>query len=186
MGLILLVAVFGFLTALAFWFIRVYNRLVALRNSIDRAWANIDVLLKQRHDELPKLIDTCKGYMQYEQATLARITEARSRVMAAATVEDKAQADNMLSAALRSLFAVAENYPELKANTNFQQLQQRISQIETEIAARRERYNRDTTDYNTRIAQLPDLFVVRLLGYGRRDLFQAAPEDRPDVRVSFA
>ena len=179
--LVLLVLVIG----VVLWFVGIYNRLVQLRNDIDRSWANIDVLLKQRHDELPKLIDTCKGYMKYEQETFAKITELRSRVMSASTIPEKAQADNMLTAALRSLFAVAENYPELKANNNFMQLQGRISGIETDIATRRDRFNEDTNTYNIRIAQVPDLFVAGMLGYGRRDLFQAAPEDRADVKISF-
>jgi LemA protein len=180
--LILLVVALGLLL----WFVSVYNGLVQLRNNIDRAWSNIDVLLKQRHDELPKLIDTCKGYMKYEQETFQKITALRSRVMSATTVADKAQADNLLSGALKSLFALAENYPELKANTNFMQLQGRISEIETQIAARRDTFNSDTTLYNTRIAVIPDLFIARLLGYGRRDLFVAAESDRADVKVSFA
>lgn len=183
---LLLLVVLAILAALVLWFVGVYNRLVRLRNDIDRAWANIDVLLRQRHDELPKLVDTCKGYMQYEQETFQRITEARSRVMSAGSVAEKAQADNMLTAALRQLFAVAENYPELKANENFRQLQGRISEIESEIAARRERYNADTNEYNIRIAQIPDAIVARLLGYTRRELFAAAPEDRADVKIRFA
>lgn len=185
MGVILLLVVLAILAGLL-WFVGVYNRLVRLRNDVDRSWANIDVLLRQRHDELPKLVDTCKGYMQYEQETLQRITEARSRVMSAGSVTEKAQADNLLTAALRQLFAVAENYPELKANENFRQLQGRISEIESEIAARRERYNADTNEYNIRIAQIPDAIVARLLGYTRRELFTTSPEDRADVKISFA
>ncbi|MCL6566509.1 MAG: LemA family protein [Acidobacteriia bacterium] len=186
MGLILLLVVLAILAGLVLWFVGVYNRLVRLRNDVDRAWANIDVLLRQRHDELPKLVDTCKGYMQYEQETLQRITEARSRVMSAGSVAEKAQADSLLTAALRQLFAVAENYPELKANENFRQLQGRISELESAIAARRERYNADTNEYNIRIAQIPDAIVARLLGFTRRELFAAAPEDRGDVKISFA
>ena len=186
MGLILLLVVLAILAGLVLWFVGVYNRLVRLRNDVDRAWANIDVLLRQRHDELPKLVDTCKGYMQYEQDTLQRITEARSRVMSAGSVAEKAQADSLLTAALRQLFAVAENYPELKANENFRQLQGRISELESAIAARRERYNADTNEYNIRIAQIPDAIVARLLGFTRRELFAAAPEDRGDVKISFA
>ncbi len=185
-GLIALVVLLAIIVGVVLWFVGVYNRLVELRNNIDRAWANIDVLLKQRHDELPKLIDTCKGYMKHEQGTFEKISELRARVMNAGTVAEKAQADNLLSGALRSLFAVAENYPELKANTNFQQLQGRISQIESDIAARRDAFNSDTNTYNIRIAVIPDVFIARLLGYGRRDLFQAAEADRADVKVSFA
>ncbi len=167
------------------WFIGIYNGLVMLRNNIDKAWSNIDVLLKQRHDELPKLIDTCKGYMKHESGVFEKIAELRTRVMTATGVAEKAVADNMLSGALKSLFAVAENYPELKANTNFQQIQGRISQIETDIAARRDAFNNETNTYNIRIQVIPDTFIARLLGYSKRDLFQAAEGERADVKVSF-
>ena len=185
MALIILLILLGVAAGLVLWFVGVYNGLVAVRNNIDRSWSNIDVLLKQRHDELPKLIEVCKGYMKYEQETFAKITELRSRVMGAGTIAEKAQADNLLSGALKSLFAVAENYPDLKANTNFQQLQQRISGIETEIAGRRDHFNEDTNTYNIRIQVIPDVFVARLLGYGARDLFKAAEGERADVKVSF-
>lgn len=184
-GLIVMVVFFAALVGVLLWFIGVYNGLVTLRNNIDRAWSNIDVLLKQRHDELPKLIDTCKGYMKHESGTFEKITELRSRVMNATSVSEKAQADNMLSGALRSLFAVAENYPELKANTNFQQIQGRISQIETDIAARRDSFNNETNTYNIRIEVIPDSFIARLLGYSRRDLFKATEGERADVKVAF-
>ena len=183
--LIAFVVFLAVVVGVLFWCIGIYNGLVTLRNNIDRAWANIDVLLKQRHDELPKLIDTCKGYMKHEAGTFEKITELRSRVMNATSVADKAAADNMLTGALKSLFAVAENYPELKANTNFQQLQGRISQIETDIAVRRDTFNNETNQYNIRIEVVPDMFIARLLGYSRRDLFKAAEGERADVKVSF-
>lgn len=184
-GLIGLVIFLAIVVGVVFWFIGVYNGLVTLRNNIDRAWANIDVLLKQRHDELPKLIDTCKGYMKHEAGTFEKITELRSRVMNATSVADKAAADNLLSGALKSLFAVAENYPELKANTNFMNIQQRITGIETDIALRRDRYNEDTNSYNIRIEVIPEVLIARLLGYSKRDLFKAAEGEREDVKVSF-
>src|SRR5215469_10976294 len=133
-----------------------YNSLVQVKNDIDKAWANIDVLLKQRHDELPKLIETCKGYLQYEQKTFQVIVEARNAYQGATTIPDKAQADNMLTGALKNLFAVAENYPDLKANANFLQLQSRITDLEEKIADRREFYNDSANTYNIRIQQLPD------------------------------
>lgn len=184
--LIILLFLLAIAVGVVLWFVGVYNGLVQLRNNIDKAWSNIDVLLKQRHDELPKLIDTCKGYMAHEQGTFQKITEARTRVMSASTISEKAQADNLLSGALKSLFAVAENYPELKANTNFMQIQQRISGIESDLTARRDRFNEDTNSYNIRIEIAPDVFVARLLGYGRRDLFKVAEGDRADVKVDFA
>jgi LemA protein len=124
--------------------------------------------------------------MKHESGVFERITQLRSAVMSAGTVADKAQADNLLTGALKSLFAVAENYPELKANTSFQQIQGRISQIETDISARRDAFNNDTNSYNIRIEVIPDLFIARLLGYGKRDLFKAAEGERADVKVNFA
>jgi LemA protein len=156
-----------------------------LKNDIDRSFANIDVLLKQRHDELPKLIDTCKGYMQYEQKTLQAVTEARTAYMRATTPAEKTQADGMVSAALKTLFAVAENYPDLKANTNFLQLQGRITELEEKIAAQRSRYNEDVNQYNIRIAQIPANFVAGFMGLQPHALFQAPEAEREDVKVSF-
>jgi len=180
----LVVILFGL--GLLIYFITIYNSLVRLRNDIDKAWANIDVLLKQRHDELPKLIETCKGYMQYEQKTLQAITEARTAFLKASTVGEKAQADNMISGALKSLFAVSENYPELKANNNFMQLQHRISELEEMLADRREFFNDDVNTYNIRIQQLPDVFVAGLMSLQRKALFKVAEEDRRDVEVKLA
>ncbi len=180
--LVVFLAVVGFIL----YFITIYNSLVRLRNDIDKAWANIDVLLKQRHDELPKLIETCKGYMQYEQKTLKMVVEARTAFMKAGTVAEKAQADNLLSGALKSLFAVAESYPDLKANNNFMQLQKRISELEEKIADRREFFNDDVNTFNIRIQQLPDVFLARLLSLQRKDLFKVTEEERRDVEVKLA
>ncbi|MBZ5514615.1 MAG: LemA family protein [Acidobacteriia bacterium] len=175
-----------FVVGIIIYFITIYNSLVRLRNDIDKAWANIDVLLKQRHDELPKLIETCKGYMQYEQKTFLLVTEARTAFLRATSVSEKAQADNLISGALKTLFAVAEKYPDLKANNNFMQLQHRISELEERIADRREFFNDDVNTYNIRIQQLPDVFVARMLSLQRRDLFKVAEEDRRDVEVQLA
>ena len=181
-GLVVVLVVVGIFVYL----ITIYNSLVRLRNDIDKAWANIDVLLKQRHDELPKLIETCKGYMQYEQKTFQLITEARTAFMRANTVAEKAQADNLITGALRSLFAVAENYPELKANNDFMQLQNRISELEEKIADRREFFNDDVNTYNIRIQQLPDVFIAGMMGLQRKDLFKVTEEDRGDVEVKLS
>ena len=168
---------------LVLYFVAHYNSLVQLKNDIDKAWANIDVLLKQRHDELPKLIETCKGYMQYEQKTFQLVVEARNAYRRATTVPDKAQADNIITGALKTLFAVAENYPDLKANSNFLQLQGRITELEEKIADRREFYNDSVNTYNIRIQQLPDVFIARMLNFQRHELFQVTEEDRRDVEV---
>jgi LemA protein len=162
-----------------------YNELVRLRNDNDRAWANIDVLLKQRHDEIPNLVESVKGYMQHEQQVLTSLTQARSAWAQAATLPQKAQADLMLSGALRGLFAVAENYPNLKASDNFLKLQARISELEERIADRREFFNDDVNTYNTRIAQFPEMFLANSMGLKPRELFQVSDLDRKLVEVKF-
>ena len=162
-----------------------FNGLVRLRNENDRAWANIDVLLKQRHDEIPNLVETVKGYMQHEQQTLLAVTQARTASMDAASVGQKAVADLKMASALRGLFAVAENYPQLKANENFLKLQSRISELEERIADRREFFNDDVNTYNTRIAQIPEVFVASFMNLKPRTFFKVSDEDRKLVEVSF-
>jgi LemA protein len=162
-----------------------YNELVRLRNDNDRAWANIDVLLKQRHDEIPNLVETVKGYMQHEQQTLVAVTQARAASINAASIGQKATADLTMTAALRSLFAVAENYPQLKANENFLKLQQRITELEERIADRREFFNDDVNTYNTRIGQIPEVFVASFMNLKARAMFQVSDEDRKLVEVKF-
>ncbi|MGA8428733.1 MAG: LemA family protein [Candidatus Sulfotelmatobacter sp.] len=158
-----------------------YNGLVRLRNDNDRAWANIDVLLKQRHDEIPNLVETVKGYMQHEQQTLVAVTQARAASMNASSITQKATADLMMAGALRGLFAVAENYPQLKANENFLKLQNRISELEERIADRREFFNDDVNTYNTRIGQIPEVFVASFMKLKQRDLFKVSDDDRRQV-----
>ena len=167
------------------WFVGIYNSLVKLKNNIKKAWSNINVLLKQRHDELTKLMNTVKGYMKHEEGVLTKVTEARTAFMNAQSVGDKAKADNMMTSTLKSLFAVAENYPELKADRSFAQFQGRISEIEDQISDRREFYNDSVNTFNIRIEQIPDMFVARMLGYVARELFQADESDRADVEVKF-
>jgi len=182
------------ITALAFFFfiggvliyaVILYNGLVRLRNENDRAWANIDVLLKQRHDEIPNLVETVKGYMQHEQQTLVAVTQARADSMNASSVAQKAVGDLKVASALHSLFAVAENYPQLKANQNFLKLQNRITELEERIADRREFFNDDVNTYNTRIGQIPDVFVASFMNLKRREMFKVSEQDRSEVEVSF-
>jgi len=168
------------------YFVIIYNGLVRLKNNIEQAWSNIDVLLKQRRDEIPKLVAVCEGYMKHERETLQKVTEARSMVDKAQGVAQTSQAENALTAALRSLFAVVENYPDLKANQNFLGLQARISQIENSIADRREFFNASVNAYNIRIEQIPDVFVARFFSYQSRELWQIDPADRQDVKISFS
>src|ERR1700689_4521532 len=179
-------AFFLFIAGLLIYAVILYNGLVRLRNENDRAWANIDVILKQRHDEIPNLVETVKGYMQHEQQTLLAVTQARSASMNAASIAQKAVADLRVETALRSLFAVAENYPQLKANENFLKLQNRISELEERIADRREFFNDDVNTYNTRIGQIPDVFVASFLSLKPRTFFKVPDEDRKQLEVNFA
>ena len=184
--IIILVAIALIGLAFAGYFVIVYNSLVRLKNNIKKSWANIDVLLKQRTDELTKLIDTVKGYMKFEKNVLTDITKARTAIMKAETIPQKAKADGMLSSALKNLFAVAENYPKLEANTSFIQLQGRISGIENELADRREFYNDSANEYNIRIQSFPDMIVARMLGYTQPEvMFKAKEAEKKDVKVSF-
>src|ERR1700692_2613232 len=162
-----------------------YNDLLRRRNDNDRAWANIDVLLKQRHDEIPNLVETVKGYMQHEQQTLLAVTQARAASMNAASIGQKAVADLKLNSALRGLFAVAENYPQLKANENFLKLQNRISELEERVADRREFFNDDVNTYNTRIGQIPEVFVASFMSLKPRGMFKVSDEDQKLVEVKF-
>jgi LemA protein len=175
-----------FVVGVVVYTVILYNELVRLRNDNDRAWANIDVLLKQRHDEIPNLVETVKGYMQHEQQTLQAVTQARAASMSASSIGQKAQADAMMTGALRGFFAVAENYPQLKANDNFMKLQARISELEDRIADRREFFNDDVNTYNTRIGQIPEVFVASYMSLKPRTLFQVAEDDRKLVEVKFS
>lgn len=162
----------------------VYNGLVQLKHNIAKAWANIDVLLKQRHDELPKLVEVCRQYKQFEQETLARVTEARARVASAREQHDVAAlgaAEGMLRSGLGQIFAVAEAYPELRANEHFMQLQTRITALENAIADRREWYNEAVNLHNIRIDQFPDLLVARLFQFVARPLLEFASAEKADV-----
>jgi LemA protein len=179
--LMFLFAIFGVIT----YVVTIFNGLVTLKNDIDKAWANIDIMLKQRHDELPKLLDVCKGYMDFERDTFQKVTQARSMYQQAVSMDQKAQADQTMTSALRGFFAVAENYPELKANNNFMQLQKRITELESQIADRREFYNDSVNTFNIRIQQMPDTFVASFMNLQPRPMFKVDEADRADVRMSF-
>lgn len=167
------------------YIVSIYNGLIRLKNDIEKAWGNIDVLLKQRYDELPKLIESVKGYMKHEKSTLEDITKARTMFLNANTMNEKAKADNMISSALKSLFAVAENYPQLKANENFMQLQGRISGLENELADRREFYNDSANMFNIRIESIPDTVVARMMKLQKKEMFKVTEEEKQDVEVKF-
>ena len=175
-----------FLAGVLIYAIILYNELVGLRNENDRAFANIDVLLKQRHDEIPNLVACVKGYMDHERQTMEAVALARTASIGAASIPQKAQADFRLTGALHSLFAVAEHYPDLKANQNFLALQKRISELEERIADRREFFNDDVASYNSRIAQLPEVFLARQMRLRPRQLFQVSDLERQQVEVKLA
>lgn len=181
--LLILLAV---IVVLIFFSIFIYNNLVTLKHSVSKSWSNIDVLLKQRHDELPKLVEVCKQYMQYEQETLEKITQARSAVMDARSggdIKQLGQAESQLRMGLGHLFALAENYPELKANNSFQQLQRRITQLENGIADRREVYNEAVNLNNVRIEQFPDVIVARILNFKDFSLLEFTEAEKTDVNM---
>ncbi len=169
------------------WYVvMIFNGLIAVKNDVDKALANIDVSLKQRHDELPKLLDVCKGYMEFERDTLQKVTQARNMYQQAASIDQKAQADQSMTSALRGFFAVAENYPDLKANSNFMQLEKRITDLESEIADRREFYNDAVNTLNIRIQQMPDTLVASFMNLAPREMYKVEDADKADVSMAFA
>lgn len=166
--------------------ITLYNHLVKLKHAVSKAWANIDVALKQRHDELPKLVEVCKQYKQFEQKTLQRVIEARSQVQSAREGQDIAalgQAEGLLRRGLGQLFAVAEAYPELKSNEHFMQLQTRISGLENSIADRRELYNESVNLYNVGIEQFPAVLIANMFAYQSKPLLEFAAAEKADVDI---
>ena len=178
------VVVFVVLFLLAAWAVVLYNGLVRLKHGVSKAWANIDVLLRQRHEELPKLVETCKQYMQHERNTLEAVITARNAVASARDKGDVGalgQAESGLRAGLGQLFALAENYPQLKANESFQHLQQRISGLENGIADRRELYNEAVNLNNVRIEQFPDVLIAGRCGFKAAELLQFSEAEKADV-----
>ena len=171
---------------LVLYVISIYNHLVRLKHNVSKAWSNIDVLLKQRHDEIPKLVETCKQYMKFEQETLEKVMQARSRVSQARQNQDVpglGMAEGALRMGLGQLFALAEDYPDLRANENFQHLQGRITTLENTIADRREFYNESANINNIGIETFPDLIVARLFAFGPRDLLEFEASEITDVSV---
>ena len=183
---VVIVLFLALLVVAAIYVVRIYNGLVALRENVRKAWSNIDVLLTQRHDELPKLVETCKRYMAYEQETLERVMQARSAVFKAqgkGDVPALGAAEQQLREGLGRLFAVAENYPDLKADQGFRHLQTRISQLEESIADRRELYNEAVNLNNIRIQTFPDLIVARMFEFRQSPLLEFSEEQKRDVNL---
>lgn len=185
MGMVLLIG----LAVVLVYSVLLYNSLVRVKNAVSKAWANIDVLLKQRHDEIPKLVDTCQRYMLHEQGTLEKVIRARAQVAEARESRDVGAlgpAEGALRSGLGSLFALAESYPELKANEQFMHLQSRISGLESAIADRREFYNESVNINNVSIEQFPEVFIARWFKFKAFDLLRFSAEDLKDVDVGQA
>jgi len=183
MGFVLLVFL-GLAVVAGIYGVTIYNRLVGLKHSVAKAWANIDVLLKQRHDELPKLVEVCKQYKQFEQATLQQVIAARNQVQTARTDHDVTAlgaAEAMLRAGVGKIFAIAEAYPDLKANVSFMQLQERISQLENAIADRREFYNESVNLNNIQIEVFPDRIIAGSFNFGAHPLLEFSATETVDV-----
>jgi LemA protein len=175
----------GILVVIVILLVGMYNSLVQLRVRCDNAWSDIDVQLKRRHDLIPNLVETVKGYATHEKRTFENIAKFRSQAMQATTPGDKADAENQLSGALKSLFAVAENYPELKASEEFTQLQGSLSQTEDTIQNARRYYNAVVRDLNTRIQSFPTNILAGMFGFQQRQFFEVAAADREPVAVKF-
>lgn len=172
----------------ALWIIVAYNRFVTLVNRVKEAWADIDVQLKRRYDLIPNLVETVKGYAAHEAGTLQKVTEMRTRAMGATSPKDKADAENMLSGALKSLFAVAENYPNLKANENFVELQRELSDTENKIQAARRFYNSVVQELNVALESFPSNIIGKTFGFTARDFFQLGADEqeaKEPVKVKF-
>lgn len=185
-GLIVLLVVIGLLVLMVAFMWGTYNSLVTMRQRVKEAWSGIDVQLKRRASLIPNLVETVKGYAAHEREAFENVTRARAALVSAGTPGQAAQADNMLTGALRTLFAVAEAYPELKANQNFLQLQGELSDTESKIAYARQFYNTNVRDFNTKIETFPSVLIARQFGFTRSDYFEADATAREDVRVSFA
>ena len=180
-GVILLIV----MIALGVFLVMVYNRLVALRQTCNQAWGDIDVQLKQRHDLVPNLVDTVKGYASHEKETLENVVKARQTAIDATSVKDLAGAENMLSGALRQLFALSEAYPDLKANQNFMQLQSELADLENKIAAARRFFNNAVNEYNTSTEQFPAVVIANSMGFKQREYFEVGDAERAAPKVQF-
>lgn len=180
-GLILL----GIIAVIAIAIIAMYNGLITLRNRVDEAWSDISVQLKRRYDLIPNLINTVKGYAAHEKEVFEKVTEARTQAMNAGTTAEKAEAENVLSGTLKSLFAVSENYPDLKANQNFLELQRELTDTEDKIMASRRFYNGNVRDFNTKLQVFPTNMIAGMLKFTAREFFEMDEKEKENVKVEF-
>tara|TARA_B100000745_G_scaffold205743_1_gene136016 strand:+ start:6607 stop:7161 length:555 start_codon:yes stop_codon:yes gene_type:complete len=184
MGLLTIAGII--IVAVIVWTIFVYNNFIRLMNRVDEAWADISVQLKRRYDLIPNLIETVKGYAAHEKETFAEVTEMRTRAMSAEGMEAQGEAENMLTGALKSLFAVSENYPDLKANENFVELQRELTDTENKIQASRRFYNTNVRDLNTSVESFPNNIMANMFKFGKRDFFELDEEEaREPINVQF-
>lgn len=177
--------VIGAVILLILWLLVTYNSLVTLRNRVREAWSQIDVQLKRRSSLIPNLVEAVKGYAKHEKAVFTEVTKARTALMGAKNPHEAADANNMLTGALKSLFAVAEGYPELRASENFKQLQEELSDTETKVAASRQFYNTNVLDLNNSLETIPSVWVGSMFGFTKEDFFKATEEEKKDVEVKF-
>lgn len=175
----------GIIVIMILFIVLLYNSLIRLKNQVKNSWAQIDVQLKRRNDLIPNLVKTVKGYMKHEKDILENVTKARSAVMTARDTKEKAEASNQLTDTLKSLFAVSENYPNLKANENFIQLQEEITGTENKIAYARQHYNDMVMTFNTKIETFPNNILANTLGFSQENLFKATEEERKNVNIEF-
>lgn len=180
LGFIALIFI-GVIVVILAWVAGAYNGLIRLRNQLENAWAQIDVQLKRRHDLIPNLVETVKGYAAHESQTLEKVIQARNMAVNAQSVGDRAQAENVLTGALKSVFALAEAYPDLKANTEFMRLQEELTSTENKVAFARQFYNDSVMTYNTRIEVFPTNLLATMFNFGRRDFFEVKSEDERAV-----
>jgi len=178
--------IIGLAVLVVFWLIGIYNSLIKLKNRTNEAWSDIDVQLKRRYNLIPNLVSAVKGYAKHERELFENVTKARTAAMGAQAPGDKAQKENMLTGALKSLFAVAENYPDLKANQNFLELQKELSDTENKIQAARRFYNGNVRDFNIKIETFPNNLVAGMLNFKKRDFFELeSKEEKEPVKVEF-
>jgi LemA protein len=183
--MIVVLIVVGIIVLLVVYLIALYNKLVQMRNRIEGAWAQIDVQLKRRYDLIPNLVETVKGYASHERETLEQVTQARTMAQNAQGPAEQAQAENVLTGALKSLFAVSEAYPDLKANQNFLELQEELTSTEDRISYSRQFYNDMVQSYNTKIQQFPAVVIAGAMKFTEREYFEADDESRGNVTVQF-
>lgn len=182
-----LLIIIGAIVVIAFAIVGIYNGLITLKNKSEEGWSDIDTQLKRRYDLIPNMVETVKGYAKHEKSTFEEVTKARNMAINATSPEDKAQAENMLSGALKTLFAVAENYPELKANQNFIDLQQTLKEVEEHIQLSRRYYNATVRDFNTKLEVFPNNIFAGMFGFTKKQFFELdRAEERKNVKVNFS